>query len=50
MPGKIPAHTQIHTQIQTTTRYAHIANDSMEGSDPRVNNSIGLHITPFEPS
>ena len=39
-----------HTQVQTTARYAHLANDSVKASGSRVGDSIGLHITPVEPS
>ena len=39
-----------HTQVQTTARYAHLANESVKASGSRVGDSIGLHITPVEPS
>ena len=39
-----------HTQVQTTARYAHLANESVKASGSRVGDSIGLHITPSQPS
>ena len=33
-----------HTQVQTTARYAHLANDSVKVSGSRVGDSIGLSI------
>ncbi len=33
-----------HTQVQTTARYAHLANESVKASSSRVGDSIGLHI------
>ena len=33
-----------HTQVQTTARYAHLANESVKASGSRVGDSIGLHI------
>ena len=39
-----------HTQVQTTARYAHLANESVKASGSRVGDSIGLHIAPVEPS
>ena len=33
-----------HTQIQTTARYAHLANESVKASGSRVGDSIGIHI------
>ena len=38
-----------HTQVQTTARYAHLANESVKTSGSRVGDSIGTHITPVEP-
>ena len=38
-----------HTQVQTTARYAHLANESVKASGSRVRNSIGAHIAPVEP-
>ncbi|MDE0209170.1 MAG: site-specific integrase [Boseongicola sp.] len=38
-----------HTQVQTTARYAHLANESVKASGSRVGDSIGTHITPFVP-
>ena len=38
-----------HTQVQTTARYAHLANESVKASGSRVGDSIGTHITPVEP-
>ena len=38
-----------HTQVQTTARYAHLANESVKASGSRVGDSIGSHITPVEP-
>ena len=37
-----------HTQVQTTARYAHLANESMKASGSRVGDSIGAHIAPSE--
>ena len=39
-----------HTQVQTTARYAHLANESVKASGSRVGDSIGAHITPLEPT
>ena len=33
-----------HTQVQTTARYAHLANESVKASGSRVGDSIGMHI------
>ena len=33
-----------HTQVQTTARYAHLANESVKASGSRVGYSIGMHI------
>ena len=33
-----------HTQVQTTARYAHLANESVKASGSRVRDSIGAHI------
>ena len=33
-----------HTQVQTTARYAHLANESVKASGSRVGDSIGLHV------
>ena len=38
-----------HTQVQTTARYAHLANEPVKASGSRVGDSIGTHITPVEP-
>ena len=38
-----------HTQVQTTARYAHLANESVKASGSRVGDSIGAHIAPSEP-
>ena len=38
-----------HTQVQTTARYAHLANESVKASGSRVGDSIGAHIAPVEP-
>ena len=38
-----------HTQVQTTARYAHLANESVKASGSRVGDSIGTHMTPVEP-
>ena len=37
-----------HTQVQTTARYAHLANESVKASGSRVGDSIGAHIAPSE--
>ena len=34
-----------HTQVQTTARYAHLANESVKASGSRIGDSIGIHIT-----
>ncbi len=39
-----------HTQVQTTARYAHLANESVKASGSRVGDSIGAHIAPSEPA
>ena len=39
-----------HTQVQTTARYAHLANESVKASGSRVGDSIGAHIVPPEPA
>ena len=39
-----------HTQVQTTARYAHLANESVKASGSRVGVSIGAHIAPSEPA
>ena len=39
-----------HTQVQTTARYAHMANESVKASGSRVGDSIGAHIAPSEPA
>ena len=36
-----------HTQVQTTARYAHLANDSVKASGSRVGDSIGMQIAPI---
>ena len=33
-----------HTQVQTTARYAHLANESVKASGSRVGDSIGVHF------
>ena len=33
-----------HTQVQTTARYAHLANESVKASGSRVGDSIGMHM------
>ena len=38
-----------HTQVQTTARYAHLANESIKASGSRVGYSIGQHFAPVEP-
>ena len=38
-----------HTQIQTTARYAHVANGSVKASGARVGDSIATHIKPVVP-
>ncbi len=35
-----------HTQVQTTARYAHLANESVKASGSRVGDSIGAYIAP----
>ena len=35
-----------HTQVQTTVRYAHLADDSVKASGARISDSIGLQIAP----
>ena len=37
-----------HTQVQTTARYAHLANESVKASGSRVGDSIGAHIAPTD--
>ena len=39
-----------HTQVQTTARYAHLANESVKASGPRVGDSIGVHIAGAKPT
>ena len=39
-----------HTQVQTTARYAHLANESVKASGSRVGDSIGAHIAPSDPA
>ena len=39
-----------HTQVQTTARYAHLANESVKASGSRVGDSIGIHIAPPGPA
>ena len=39
-----------HTQVQTTARYAHLANESVKASGSRDGDSIGMHIAPAEQS
>ena len=38
-----------HTQVQTTARCAHLANESVKASGSRVGDSIGAHMAPVEP-
>ena len=38
-----------NTQVQTTARYAHLANESVKASGSRVGDSIGTRITPVVP-
>ena len=33
-----------HTQVQTTARYAHLANESVKASGSRIADSIGADI------
>ena len=37
-----------HTQVQTTTRYAHLARDTVKASASRVGDSIGEALTSAE--
>jgi len=39
-----------HTQVQTTARYAHLADESVKASGSRVGDSIGMHIAPSGPA
>ena len=39
-----------HTQVQTTARYAHLANESVKASGSRVGDSIGVHFTRADPA
>ena len=39
-----------HTQVQTTARYAHLANESVKASGSRIGDSIGMHIAKFGPN
>lgn len=39
-----------HSQVQSTARYAHLANESVKASGLRVGDSIGAHIAPSEPA
>ena len=39
-----------HSQVQTTARYAHLANESVKASGSRVGDSIGAHIISSEPA
>ena len=39
-----------HTQVQTTARYAHLANDSVKVSGSRVGDSIGLWLASDKPA
>ena len=41
MIGKL----QDHTQVQTTTRYAHLARDSIQAAAARITGSIGEDLT-----
>ena len=38
-----------HTQVQTTARYAHLANDSVKASGSRIGDSIGAALAAAEP-
>ena len=33
-----------HTQVRTTARYAHLANESVKASGSRVGDSIRMHM------
>ena len=37
-----------HTQVPTTARHGHLANESVKESGSRVGDSIGAHIAPPE--
>ena len=37
-----------HTQVQTTVRNGHLANESVKASGSRVGDSSGLHIASSE--
>ena len=39
-----------HTQVQTTARYAHLANESVKASGSRVGDSFAAHILPSKPT
>ena len=39
-----------HTHVQTTDRYANLANDSVKASGFSMGDSIGMHIATSEPS
>ena len=39
-----------HTQVQTTARYVHLANESVKSSGSRVADSIGVRFTPIDPA
>ena len=39
-----------HTQVQTTARYAHLANESVKASGSRIGDSVGAYIAPSEPA
>ena len=36
-----------HTQVQTTARYAHLANESVKASGSRVGDSVATHVVPI---
>ena len=40
--------TQVHTQVQITARYAHLARYSIQNAAARITGSIGGNLTPDE--
>ena len=38
------------TQVQSTARYAHLANESVKVSGSRIGDSNGLQIVPYQPA
>ena len=46
--GLLPyrSHCGVRVRVCTAARYAHLANESVEASDSRVGDSIGLPIAP----